>query len=174
MNDRGAQDQCISPLPETLPGAGRVLALDLGEKRTGVAVSDELRITVRPLAPLRQTSWKKLLEEVKELIDRENVAALVVGFPLRLDGSEGDAARRVREIVRRFKLSLALPIFLQDERLTSQAAEEKLKTDGIIRSAHRRELIDGEAAAIILADFLAAVERDAQNNYLAPKDISEF
>src|SRR5215470_3959440 len=72
--------------------SGRLLALDLGTKRVGVAVSDELRLTVRPLTILDRRSWKNLLREVTKQIESLDVAGLVVGLPLNMDGSEGPAA----------------------------------------------------------------------------------
>jgi putative pre-16S rRNA nuclease len=135
--------------------AGRLLALDLGRKRVGMAVSDELQITVRPLAPVRRTSWKKLLRAVAEAVESFDARALVIGLPLRLDGSVGDAATEATRLARNFRLSLGVPVFLQDERLTSVEAEEGLRAAGLDAS-NRLELLDSESAAIILRDFIAA------------------
>lgn len=132
---------------------GRVLALDLGDKRVGVAVSDELRITVRPLPFIRRTNWKQLLGAVADLLRSFDAQALVIGLPLNLDGTEGFAATEARRLARNFELSLKIPIYLQDERLTSREAEE------ILRQAGHAETeipgyVDSEAAAIILRDFI--------------------
>ena len=134
--------------------AGRVLALDLGEKRVGAAISDELRITVRPLPFLRRTSWKQLLGAVADLLRSFDAKALVIGLPLNLDGTEGPAAKEARRLARNFERTLKVPVHLQDERLTSREAEEALRLAG--RSdAELRLSVDGEAAAIILRDFIA-------------------
>ena len=133
---------------------GRVLALDVGAKRVGVAVSDELRLTVRPLAALRGTNWKQLVKALSELCEEFDVRQVVLGLPLRLDGVEGDAAIEVRRVARKLELSLHLPIDFQDERLTSKAAESALRREGL----SEREVFanaDSEAAAIILRDFLS-------------------
>lgn len=133
---------------------GRVLALDLGAKRVGVAVSDELRLTVRPLAALRGTNWKQLVKALLELCEEFDVREVVLGLPLRLDGVEGDAAKEVRGIARKLELTLRLPISLQDERLTSKTAEAALRREGL----GEREVLanaDSAAAAIILRDYLA-------------------
>lgn len=135
--------------------AGRLLALDLGEKRVGVAVSDELRITVRPLSTLRRTNWKEILRAVAELLRGFDARGLVIGLPLNLDGSEGEAAARVRQLARNFARSLEVPIYLQDERLTSRAAEESLRAAGYAESQVRQR-VDSQAAVIILQDFIAA------------------
>src|SRR5215468_3810321 len=105
--------------------SGRLLALDLGTKRVGVAVSDELRLTVRPLTILDRRSWKSLLREVTNQIESLDVAGLVVGLPLNMDGSEGPAAVEARRLVDNFRRSLSVPVYLQDERLTSEAAKSR-------------------------------------------------
>jgi putative Holliday junction resolvase len=133
---------------------GRVLALDIGAKRVGVAVSDEMRLTVRPLAALRGTNWKRLVKALSELCEEFDVREVVLGLPLRLDGSEGDAAKEVRGVARKLELTLRIPVSFQDERLTSKTAEAALRREGL----GEREVFanaDSEAAAIILRDFLA-------------------
>ncbi|MCA1564960.1 MAG: Holliday junction resolvase RuvX [Acidobacteria bacterium] len=136
---------------------GRLLALDLGTKRVGVAVSDELQLTTQPLPPLSRTNWKKLLRQISDLRHTFDAQGVVIGLPLKLDGTEGDAAREARRIARNLSLSLAVPVHLQDERLTSHAAEELLREAGV----HGEELtarLDSEAAALILRDFIARQE----------------
>src|SRR5436190_17491917 len=85
---------------------GRLLALDLGTRRVGVAVSDELRLSVRPLPALARGSWKKLLRAIALLCEQFDARGVVVGLPLRLDGVEGEAAREARRIARNLELSL--------------------------------------------------------------------
>lgn len=135
------------------PAPGRLLALDLGTRRVGVAVSDELRLTVRPLPFLRRTNWKQLLRAVNELRERFDAQAVVFGLPLRLDGTEGEAAREARRIARNLALSLPVPVHLQDERLTSRAAEESLRAANLTEKEIATRL-DSEAAALILRDFM--------------------
>jgi putative holliday junction resolvase len=133
---------------------GRLLALDLGERRVGVAVCDQTRLTVRPLPPLHRTSWKKLLHAVSRLIRDFDALALVIGLPLNLDGTEGPAALEARRRAHHFQLFLKIPVHLQDERLTSHEAEAQLRTAGFSEQ-EIREQIDSEAAAIILRDFIS-------------------
>ncbi|HKC64282.1 MAG TPA: Holliday junction resolvase RuvX, partial [Pyrinomonadaceae bacterium] len=134
--------------------AGRIIALDLGEKRVGVAVSDELRLTIRTLPHLYRTNWKELLRAVSDLVGRFDAKAVVIGLPLNLDGTEGNAAKEARKIAGNFELSLKIPIYLQDERLTSREAEESLRASGY-SEREVRERVDSQSAAIILRDFLA-------------------
>lgn len=140
------------PATETRP-RGRVLALDLGAKRVGVAVSDETRLVVRPLPALRRSNRKQLFSDAAALCEELDVREVVVGLPLRLDGSEGDAATDARRAADALAESLGIPVRLQDERLTSFAAEEALREQGFGREEIKRR-VDSEAAAIILRDFL--------------------
>lgn len=135
-----------------------VVSLDLGQKRVGVAVSDSLSISITRLAAIPRTNWKQLLRDVVHLIQCFDAKTVVIGLPLRLNGSSGDAANEVRSIAQKFARSLEVPVFLQDERLSSVAAEENLMDSG-----HKRRevstLVDSEAAAIILSDFLQANQK---------------
>ena len=139
---------------------GRVLAIDLGSKRVGLALSDELRLSIRTLPTLPRTPWKRLLGSLAEVCEQFDVGSIVVGLPLLLDGGEGDAAREATRVARNLELSLKLPIFLQDERLTSRAAEVSLRERGVKRADISGQ-VDGEAASIILKDFLASRAADA-------------
>lgn len=136
------------------PTSGRLLALDLGAARVGVAVSDELRLTVRPLSPLRRTNWKQLVRVVTGLCERFDAQGIVIGLPLKLNGAEGEAATEARRLARNLELSLKVPVYLQDERLTSFAAAETLRESGATASEIKNS-IDCEAAALILSDFLS-------------------
>lgn len=133
--------------------AGRILALDLGQKRVGVALSDELLISITRLHPIQRTNWKQLLVDVVQIVQQQNAKALVIGLPLSLDGTSDSAAAAARQAAEHFARSLSIPVFLQDERLTSVAAAEQLREAGH-NPREVAQLIDSEAAAIILADFL--------------------
>ena len=132
---------------------GPVLALDLGEKLVGAAISDERLITTKRLPPLKRSNWKKLLQDVRHLLEGLDAKTIVVGLPLRLDGTEGDAANNVRRVATNLAKSINTPVYLQDERLTSFEAMENLKAEGM-NPEEIPALIDGEAAATILRDFL--------------------
>ena len=132
---------------------GPVLALDLGAKLVGVAVSDDRLVTIKRLAPLKRSNWKQLLKDVETLVKRLDAQTLVIGLPLRLDGSSGSAAEEATRIAGNFAKSLKLPVYLQDERLTSFDARESLLEDGHAEK-EIKGLIDGASAALILRDFL--------------------
>jgi putative Holliday junction resolvase len=133
--------------------SGPILALDLGEKLVGAAISDERLVTTKRLPPLKRSNWKKLLQNVRYLLERFDAQTIVVGLPLRMDGTEGDAAKNVRRLAVNLAKSVRQPVYLQDERLTSRAAMENLKAEGV-KPEEIPALIDGEAAAMILRDFL--------------------
>ena len=130
-----------------------VIALDLGTKRVGVAISDALSISITRLAVLPRTNWKQLLRDVADLIRRFDAQSMVIGLPLSLNGSTGDAALAVRSLALKFARSLSVPVYLQDERLSSVAAAENLRAEGH-DAAGVSAFIDSEAAAVILRDFL--------------------
>ncbi len=132
---------------------GSILALDLGQKLVGAAISDERLITTKRLPPLKRSNWKKLLQDVRHLIERFDAQTIVVGLPLKLDGTEGDAAKDVRRLATNLAKSVEQPVYLQDERLTSFAAAANLKAEGV-KPDDIPALVDGEAAAMILRDFL--------------------
>lgn len=143
-----------------VPAIGRILAIDPGTKRCGVAVCDELRVTTRPLDVIHRTSWKQLLSIVKQIVSEYDAVALVIGLPLDSDGSESEMSRISRDWHRKFALSLDVPVYLQDERVTSYEAKSRLWGRGVGLKGSR-QLVDSEAAAIILSDFL---DRSARPN----------
>lgn len=132
---------------------GPVLALDLGQKLVGAAISDERLVTAKRLPPLKRSNWKKLLQDIRLLVEDFDARTIVVGLPLRLDGTEGDAAKDTRRIAFNLARSVAQPVYLQDERLTSFEATGNLRSEGE-KADDIPALIDGEAAAVILRDFL--------------------
>ncbi len=139
-----------------LPAGGRIMAVDPGMKRCGVAISDELRIITRPLAMIKRTSWKKLLSNIKQIVSEYDAKALVIGLPLESDGSESQMSAEARRLARKFSLSLDIPIYLQDERVTTYEAKSRLWQQGLT-IAETKMLADSTAASIILADFLDRV-----------------
>jgi putative Holliday junction resolvase len=136
-----------------LSASGRVIALDPGTKRIGVAVCDVSRSIARPLPRIRRSSWKKLLAEIRSIAADFDAVGVVIGLPLETDGSESPMSADARRIATNLSLSLDIPVFLQDERLTSYEAKGRLWEQGADINK-TRDLVDSEAAAIILSDFL--------------------
>jgi len=137
-----------------VPASGRLVALDLGTKRIGIAVSDELQIVTRAVKTIDRKGWKKLLLQIKEILADFDAVALVIGLPYNFDGSESEMSREARRLARNFSLSLEIPVILQDERVTSYEAKGRLWKEGVSGKEFRQR-VDNEAAAIILSDFIA-------------------
>ena len=137
---------------QLVPKKGRILSIDPGTKRIGIAISDEDRIICRPLPVIERSSWKKLLASIQAILNEFDAKALVIGLPLESDGSESVMSFEARDMARKFKLSLKIPLFLQDERVTSYVAKERLWSQSSQKDV--RDQVDSEAAATILSDFL--------------------
>ncbi len=129
----------------------RYLAIDYGTKRTGLAVCDAGETIASPLAVVQ--GRKNLIERIKRVIVSEEIGAVVLGLPLNMDGSEGPQAKLVRAFAKELAGHISIPIHLQDERLSSFEAEQKLQDIGLSRGK-RRERLDALAAADILQTFL--------------------
>lgn len=157
---------------DQLQVTGPILALDLGEKLVGTAISDERLITTKRLPPLKRSSWKKLLQEIRSLVERFDAQTIVVGLPLRMDGTEGDAAENARRLASNLARSVEQPVYLQDERLTSFAATENLKAEGL-KAEDIPALVDGEAAATILRDFLVTDQVRMRVTHTENQDTTE-
>jgi putative Holliday junction resolvase len=142
---------------------GRVLGIDAGERRVGVAMSDELRLLASPLTVLdRARGLAPVLDALAELTQREGVAQIVVGLPLNADGSQGRQARRAQDFARVASRVIGLPVQLWDERLSTREAEEILRAQGRnLRRVRQRGELDAVAAAVILQDYLDHGPRDA-------------
>lgn len=131
----------------------RVLAVDPGAKRVGLALSDPLGITANPLPSLAAEPVETLPERIAAIAGEREVEHVVVGLPKRMDGSEGPEAAAARRLAGEIRRAGRLPVTLQDERLTSAAAERVLVAGDVSR-ARRRQLSDQVAAALILRSFL--------------------
>jgi putative Holliday junction resolvase len=129
----------------------RYLSIDYGTKRTGLAICDPTETIVSPLAVIR--SEKGLLEKISEVVSSENVGAIVLGLPLNMDNSQGPQAKLVLKFAEKLRKNLQIPVHLQDERLSSFGAEEKLFSVDLSRS-EVKERLDAVSAAEILENFL--------------------
>ena len=132
---------------------GRVMALDVGGRRIGVALSDTTSVLASPLTTLRAEPRERVLNEIAALVQRHEVVEVVVGLPLSLSGAIGPQAHLVQLFAERLKDVLTTPIHLFDERLTTVAAERMMLDLGM-KPEQRKARIDEVAASIILQDFL--------------------
>jgi putative Holliday junction resolvase len=132
---------------------GRIIGLDFGSKKIGVAVSDELRLTAHGLENVRARPAEQALEVLKQLAREYNVAEIVIGLPLNMDGTSGPAAEAARAFAVRLESELSVEVHLSDERLTTIMAEKTLLEANLSR-AKRKGLRDRLAAVLILQNFL--------------------
>jgi putative pre-16S rRNA nuclease len=131
----------------------RLLGLDVGDRRIGLAISDPNGQVAVPLRTLRRAAPDGVIDEIAALVAEESVEGIVVGLPLRLDGSSGPQAESVQEFVRKLLSAVEVPVTLWDERLSTVQAEQLLRRDG--RSTRRgKGAEDALAAAIILQGYL--------------------
>ncbi|OYT71122.1 MAG: Holliday junction resolvase RuvX [Chloracidobacterium sp. CP2_5A] len=138
-----------------LPPSRRALAIDWGRKRTGLALCDELGLTVRPLAVWPTGSRKSLTKRTATLISEERVVCCVVGLSCRLDGLPNQATPHILAFVEALRRATPVEVVTWNERLTSVAAEDWLRERGIPRQRWKGRQ-DAIAAAILLQDFLAS------------------
>jgi putative Holliday junction resolvase len=131
----------------------RVLAIDHGTKRMGIAISDPSGMIALPLEFIPAEPFAPFLERLKQLILEKEVDMILVGMPRNMDGSYGPAAAKVQEFVAVLKETIAIPIKTWDERLTSAQANRML-VQADVRRKDRKEKVDKAAAAILLQSFL--------------------
>ena len=131
---------------------GRVLGVDYGDSRIGLAMSDPIKIIASPFKTILNEGNEKCLQVFQSLIKEKDVEAIVVGLPMGLKGQETVQTKKVREFAN-LLYALKLPIHLEDERLSSVSAKKSMIQQNI-KTGHNKGLIDQRAAAIILQQFL--------------------
>lgn len=131
----------------------RHLGLDVGERRIGVALSDELGLTAQPLTVIQNTSARDVHEAIRTLMDDYDAAVVVIGLPRRTDGSYGPEAQRVRAFGRNLAQATGADVVYWDERFSTAEAERTLIAGGA-RRRRRRQVVDKLAAGIILQSYM--------------------
>jgi len=135
--------------------SGRILGLDVGARRIGIAVSDPLGLTAQGLATLQRRNRRNDFVELRKVLDQHEVREIVVGNPLRMSGESGTQADKMAAFAAQLQQTFSLPVHLWDERLTTAEAHRLLDETGI-RNSRRKEVIDKMAAVLILQSFLDA------------------
>ena len=134
----------------------RILALDHGTRRIGVAVSDELQVIATPLEYIPTEPFADFLTRLKEIIREKEIELIIIGMPRNMDGSYGPAALKVQTFAAVLKDAITIPIKPLDERLTTVQAQRFL-IQGNVRRDQRKEKVDKTAAAILLQSYLDGV-----------------
>jgi len=135
----------------------RILALDHGTRRIGVAVSDELKLIASPLEYIPAEPFADFLKRLKEIIAEKEIELILIGMPRNMDGSYGPAALKVQEFISVLKEALMIPIKTLDERLTTVQAQRFL-IQGNVRRDKRKEKVDKTAAALLLQSYLDSLQ----------------
>jgi putative holliday junction resolvase len=148
----------IEDLPPHLGRDARLLGLDVGTKTIGMALSDVTRSVATPFDTIRRTKFTADAKTIREVVERNQVGALVIGFPLNLDGSEGPRAQSTRAFARNLAAQVAVPMVFWDERLSTAAVERHLIEANASRK-RRAAVIDRMAAAYILQGALDRLRR---------------
>jgi putative holliday junction resolvase len=136
----------------------RLLGVDFGDVRIGLAVSDLTGTLCSPLETLLATGGDTDIRRIVAIAEREGAAKIVVGLPINMDGTHGPAARRVQSFCGRLRRATRLEVVAWDERLSSFEAESRLRAGGT-KPSRQRHKVDAAAAALILEAYLAATSR---------------
>ena len=136
----------------------RILAIDHGTKRMGIAMSDELGVIAQPLEFILAEPFAEFLSRLREIIRGQQVELILVGMPRNMDGSYGPAALKVQEFIAVLKASVTIPIKPVDERLTSVQAH-RLLSEAEVRGRQRKGKVDKSAAAVLLQSYLDRLAR---------------
>ncbi|HBY60248.1 MAG TPA: Holliday junction resolvase RuvX [Solibacterales bacterium] len=147
----------------------RILALDFGKRRIGLALSDPLGLTAQGLQTLVRTTLREDLAHIGKLAAEREVTRFVVGLPVNMNGTEGPAAARARQFADKLAQFSGLPVDLWDERLTSVEAEELFRELGVSASRRRGD-VDRVAAAILLQEYLDHHRPPGEGNCEWPDD----
>ncbi|MCW5720590.1 MAG: Holliday junction resolvase RuvX [Devosia sp.] len=141
-----------------IPPSGKILALDLGTKTIGVAVSDAMRYSATPLETIKRTKFTQDAERIITLVAQNQAVALILGLPLNMDGSEGPRVQSTRAFARNLSQKLDLPIAFWDERLSTSAVT-RMMIEADLRRDRRAEIVDKLAASYILQGALDRLRR---------------
>lgn len=145
----------------------RILGIDYGGKRIGLAVSDEMGITARGITVIERKSKRADLETIAKVISEYGADRIVIGYPLRLDGSAGIQCEKVDRFIEALREALPVPVIAWDETLTTKEAEELMRETGVKRKI-KRGMVDRIAAAFILQDYLNKKVRRKGDNPRGP------
>jgi putative holliday junction resolvase len=142
--------------PEEIISKGRILALDVGARRIGLALSDEMMLTAQGLETLQRTTLREDIARLASLAAERGVTLVLIGNPMNMSGNEGRQSGWVRDFAEKLHARSGLPIRLWDERLTTKEAERVLRSSGISR-VKRGQAVDRLSAVILLASYLESL-----------------
>ena len=133
----------------------RILALDVGDKRIGVAISDELEIAAHSLTTIHRSDRNRDFASIRQIIEEYNVEEIVVGMPVMMNGTMGIQGEKVSKFVEELKREITVPVIFMDERLSTRFVE-KVLIDADVSRKKRGKVIDKLAAVVILQDYMSS------------------
>lgn len=131
----------------------KVLGIDLGDARTGVAISDELKMIAQSHGTIFSKDWQEIITKIKEIVEAERVETIVIGFPKNMNGTVGERGEKTKEFVKILEDTINVKTVLWDERLTTVSAHRVL-SEANVRGKKRKKVVDTVSAVFILQCYL--------------------
>lgn len=138
----------------------KILGLDIGSKRVGLALSDPLGITAQALETIEVKNEEDIVDRLKKIVNKEEIKEIVVGLPLNMNGSSGPQAQKAVEFCDKLKENFTIPIKLWDERMSTLEVE-RIMIEADVSRNKRKKKIDKLAAQVMLQSYLNAIKKDA-------------
>ena len=148
----------IEEFKKKLDRKSRLMGIDPGKKRIGIAISDENKIVATPYTTLVKKDYSNFLTETKKIIDENNIKGVVIGNPLNMDGSPGPSSQSAKDLAINLSKNISIPITLWDERLSSEGSF-KLMSGLDVNSSKKRQTLDKNAATFILQGFIDYINK---------------
>ncbi len=148
----------IEEFKKKLDRKSRLMGIDPGKKRIGIAISDENKIVATPYTTLVKKDYSNFLAETKKIIDENNIKGIVIGNPLNMDGSPSPSSQSAKDLAINLSKNISIPITLWDERLSSEGSF-RLMGGLDVNSSKKRETLDKNAATFILQGFIDYINK---------------
>jgi putative Holliday junction resolvase len=148
----------IEDFKKSIGNKSRLLGIDPGKKRIGLAISDEDKLVSTPLKTILKKKFFDLIKEIKEIIEENNIKGIIVGNPLNMDGSKGSSSQSSNDFARNLSNNISVPVTMWDERLSSEGAF-KLSANTGVNTSKKIEKLDQNAASFILQGALDYLKR---------------
>jgi putative Holliday junction resolvase len=148
----------IEDFKKSIGNKSRLLGIDPGKKRIGLAISDEDKLVSTPLKTILKKKFFDFIKEIKEIIEENNIKGIVVGNPLNMDGSKGSSSQSSNDFARNLSNNISIPVTMWDERLSSEGAF-KLSANTGVNTSKKIEKLDQNAASFILQGALDYLKR---------------
>ena len=136
----------------------RILAIDYGDSKVGLAISDLMKIIAKPFKTIKNISQDSVINNIKEIINDKSIEKIIIGLPITLNNTFSDQTKKVQDFAEKLETKIEIPLIQYDERLSSIEAKKSLIQQGI-KTGHNKKEIDKTAAAIFLQSYLNSIEK---------------